>query len=82
MNNKELATRLTEYLLTQDPETIALACAHFMIDLHRVRTMSDLPLDEMTCLLFRIDHNSKQLMDFAKNGPNGQFILKRMNSDS
>ena len=73
--------KLVEYFLTQDRESVARACAGFMIDMCRIRSMSDLPEKELACLLERIDKNAQAVGKFAKNGPSGDLKVHRLNSD-
>lgn len=81
MKNKELIQRLVDYFLTQKPETVARGFAGAMLDMCRIRSMSDLPEDELACLLERIDKNAIEIHKFAKNGPSGDLNVHRINRD-
>lgn len=73
MNNEILMAKLTEYYLSQPPELVARALAGAMLDICRIRRLSELPEDEIACLLERIDKNANEVYKFAKNGPSGDL---------
>ena len=80
ISNKELINRLTDYFMEQDKEAICRSLANAMIDLHRVANADSMGVKEAECLLYRLAHNSKQLMSFAKNGPSGSFSVRNIDS--
>lgn len=75
---KQVREELTKYLLTQDTETVCKLAAYVMMDLHKLNYMDHLSLEEQEDLNYRVKFNSKQLMDFAKNGPKGELKLGKL----
>lgn len=75
---KEVREELTEYLLTQNVETVCKLCAYTMMDLHKLNYIDHLSLEEQEDLNLRVKFNSKQLIDFAKNGPHGDLKLSKL----
>lgn len=68
MKNKELIDRLQAYFLTQDPNVVARILANYMIDMHRLCCVWEIPEEEQENLACRMSINSEKLQDFAKNG--------------
>lgn len=73
--NKEVVEKLVEYFLTQDQASVCRILANLMIDMHRINNISKLEEKEKASLFFRMDKNSKSLLDFVKNGPQGDLTV-------
>lgn len=65
MTNRDLAKRVTAYLLKQDPELVAKFCASIMLDIARYDRLDELSKEEQINLAFRTRHNANELRNFA-----------------
>lgn len=81
IDNRTVIIELTKYFLDQDRETIARALAGAMLDIHRFVNMEILGQNEIDNLFKRSHHISKQLVKFAKHGPDGPLKVSVLNSD-
>lgn len=80
MTNKTLMAKLVAYYVSQPPELVARALAGAMLDICRIRKMSELPESELASLIERIDKNAIEVQKFAKNGPSGDLKVSVCNS--
>lgn len=76
--NKKLIEELVEYFSKQDQKIVCRFLANAMIDLHRIRNISTLPAKELESLLFRIEHNSDELIKFSKYGVKTDLKLQNI----
>jgi hypothetical protein len=81
MKNKEVADKLVEYFLTQDPKIVARVAANSIIDLNRVFYMSKLSNEELKSLFIRMDRNTKALANFVQNGPQGDLTVGELDNE-
>lgn len=72
ISNKEVIDKLEAYFVEQDSRAIARAFAGMLLDIHRVVMIEQLPDGEAINLKNRMILNSQALMDFVKNGPQGE----------
>lgn len=79
--NKFVIEELTKYFLEQDHAVIARALAGSMLDIHRFMTLEVLGQKEINNLIIRCKHVSKELVKFAKDGPDGPLIISIKNSE-
>ena len=82
MENKESLQRLKEYLLSQPPEVVATICSGLMLDIHRYANFSQLSKHEVNSLVGRTLKNSEQVQNFIKNGPSGDIVVRKYNSET
>ena len=75
ITNKELIDKLHAYFLEQDPNLVAKLLAGIMLDIHRFNNLEVLSDEESDSLIERSTRNSLQLIDFARNGPQGPLTL-------
>jgi hypothetical protein len=68
VENKVLIQKLSEYFLTQNPETVCRALAGAMVDMVRIEHWSQITEEERESFFFRVKSNAQMVQDFVMNG--------------
>lgn len=75
VENKVLIQKLTEYFLTQKPETTCRALAGLMVDMVRIEHWAQINEEERESFRFRVKANADMVHDFVINGFNNDDEL-------